>query len=150
MPECVPWFRSSLMSTSTRHQFGKLFLCDSDLPVKRNSCTCQQRAKKIALVTFDIGEITSGLERTASFTGDDKRQVLPGMVVSVFQAGSPHHDAIVEQCAAALLQAGHLLHHVGKLSNVESVDLGDLVEHHFIVVMVCLGVMLVAEAKLRV
>ena len=47
------------------------------------------------------------------------------MVIPVLEAGAPHHDAVVEQGAVALAEAGHLFHHVGELIDVELGDGSD-------------------------
>ena len=44
------------------------------------------------------------------------------MVVAVFKAGTPHHNAVVKKRAFALLEASHFFHHIGKLRDVEGGD----------------------------
>src|SRR5262249_14923603 len=63
---------------------------------------------------------------------------------------APHHDAVVEQRAVAFAQAGHLLHHVGELGDVEGGDGGDLADAFTVVVVMRHRVMHVAEAQLRI
>ena len=46
------------------------------------------------------------------------------MLVAIFQARFPYHDAMVKQCTVAFFKGGHFLHHVSKLIDVECCEVG--------------------------
>ena len=68
----------------------------------------------------------SHLERAAAFASNHEGEVFARVLVPVLQAGTPHHDAIVQQRAVAFAQAVHLFHHVSELGDVERGDGLDL------------------------
>ena len=102
-----------------------LFGRDADGAVERNAGAGEQRGEQVALIALGVGQEASRVDRAAAFAGDDEGQVFAGVLVAVLEAGAPHHDAVVEQRAVAFAEAGHLLHHVGELGDVERGDRGD-------------------------
>lgn len=72
------------------------------------------------------------------------------MLVAVFQAAAPHHDAVVEQRAVAFTKTGHLFYHVGILVDVELRDGGDFADLLGLVVVMGGAVVRVAEAEFRI
>ena len=65
--------------------------------VQFNSGTRKQGGKQVALIAFGISQESSRVDRAASASGDDERQVSPRVIAPVFKTGAPHHDAVVEQ-----------------------------------------------------
>ena len=46
---------------------------------------------------------------TAAFTGDDEREIVAPVLIAVLEAGTPHHDAVVEQGAVAAAQVENVV-----------------------------------------
>ena len=72
------------------------------------------------------------------------------MLVPILKAGTPHQDAVVEQCPVAFSEVVHFFHHIGELCDVEGGDLGDLINLLDLVFVMRLGVMLILEPEFRI
>lgn len=53
------------------------------------------------MVAFGVGEEAADADGAAAFAGDDEGQVFAAVAVAVFQAGAPHHEAVVQKGAVA-------------------------------------------------
>ena len=121
---------------SGAHDFGDLLGGDADGAVEGDAGAGEESGEEVALIAFDVGEEAAGVEGAAAFAGDDEGEVVAAVGVAVFEAGAPHHDAVVEERAVAFADAVHFGDHGGELGDIEGGDGGDLVEFvGFVVVM---------------
>ena len=79
---------------------------DADGAVHWNAGTSQERGEQVALIAFGIGQESARVDGAAALACDDEGKVFAGVLVSVFQAGAPHHDAVFEKRAVAFAEAG--------------------------------------------
>src|SRR6185437_1715972 len=83
------------------HHLLDLLRRDPDGTVQRDAGAGEESGEEVALVALDVGQETAGLDRAAATAGDDERKIRAGVFVAVLETGAPHHDAVVEQRAAA-------------------------------------------------
>ncbi len=87
-----------------RLDFIDLLRCDADRAVHGDAGAREQRGEQVALIALDVGQESTGLDRTASLASDDEWQVLTRVPVAVFKTGTPHHDAVVQQRPVAFAE----------------------------------------------
>ena len=103
------------------HHFLDLLGGDADRAVERDAHASEERREQVALIGFR-GHEPAGFQRATAAARDDEGKIFAGVVVAVLEAGTPHHDAVVEECAVTLLELCHPVHHVSELGNVEGGD----------------------------
>lgn len=119
--------------------FFYLFGGDADGAVEGNSGTREKSGEEVTLIAFGVGEETAGVEGASAFSGEDEGKVVAAVFVAVFEAGTPHHDAVVEESAVTFAEVGHFIDHVGKLIDVEFVDCGHFADLFLVFTVVGLG-----------
>ena len=105
------------------HHLLDLLGRDADRAIERDAGTGEERGEEIALVGLDGVDEAAGLQRAAAFAGDDEREIFASVLVAVFEAGAPHHHAVVEQRAVAVARGFQAVDIVGEERDVEGVDL---------------------------
>ena len=128
-------------------------ICFVAIPTGRSSGTPAHVSKVVSRspwLPFTSGKNRPVLIEPPPRTSQNEGQVFPSVLVAVFKAGAPHHDAVVQKRAVAFPQVVHLFHHVSKLLDIECCDRGHFLDLLRLVVVVSLGMVLVIESEFRI